>query len=135
MTYQPSGSEELAARIESLLGRLQKDAEKRGWKFYIHPPPHVIPEFLEGYCPDALGIGPDGGVVIEINARRHETPIQSVAKIASLIEAQKGWDYRVFTYHRSTPSRTYLLQRPVSWPPVSRRLACCWKAVTSERRW
>lgn len=96
MTYQPSESEEFAARIDGLLGRLQKDAEKRGWTFYVDPPPHVIPEFLKGYRPAALGIGPDGGVVIDIKARQQERQKESLAKIASLVEAQKGWAFRVF---------------------------------------
>lgn len=96
MTYQPSESEELAARIDGLMGRLQKDAEKRGWKFYIQPSPQVIPEFLKGYRPDALGVGPDGGVVIEIKARRHDAQRESLSKVANLVEAQKGWEFRAF---------------------------------------
>lgn len=101
MTYRPSESEEFSTRIDGLLGRLQKDAEKRGWTFYIQPPPHVIPDFLKGYRPDALGVGPDGGVVIEIKARRHEAQRESLVKIASLVEAQPGWEFRVF--YVSTP--------------------------------
>src|SRR3954471_18954542 len=96
MAYQPSESEEFAARIDGLMRRLQKDAEKRGWNFYLQRPPQVIPEFLKGYRPDALGIGPDGGVVIEIKARGHEAQRESLAKIADLVEAQKGWEFRVF---------------------------------------
>ncbi|TXN43690.1 hypothetical protein [Methylobacterium sp. WL7] len=96
MTYQPSEAKAFATQIDGLLGRLQKDAEKRGWKFYIQPSPQVIPEFLKGYRPDALGIGPDGGVVIEIKARRHDAQGESLAKIANLVEAQKGWEFRVF---------------------------------------
>lgn len=96
MTYQPSEAKELTARINSLMGQLQKDAEKRGWKFYIHPQPQVIPEFLKDYRPDALGIGPDGGVVIEIKAREPKGQRESLAKIANLVESQKGWDFRVF---------------------------------------
>ena len=87
MTYQPSKSEELSSQIDGLMGRLRKDAEQRGWKFYIQPPPQVIPEFLKGYRPDALGIGPEGGVVIEIKARRNEARGESLTRRATLVEA------------------------------------------------
>ena len=96
MTYQPSESEESVARINGLMERLQKDVERRGWKFYIQPPPKEIPEFLKGHRPDALGIGPDGGVVIEIKARGHKAQRESLSEIANLVEAQKGWEFRVF---------------------------------------
>jgi uncharacterized protein YutE (UPF0331/DUF86 family) len=96
MTYQSSRSAEIDARVDGLLERLQKDAEKRGWKFYIQPPPQVIPEFLKGYRPDALAIGPDGGVAIEIMVGRREAQKESLAKIANLVEAQRGWEFRVF---------------------------------------
>ena len=96
MTYQPSESQDYAARVEGLMRQLQKDAEKRGWKFYIEPPPQVIPEFLKGYRPDALAIGQDSGVVIEIETRRREAQRESLARIANLVEAQKGWEFRVF---------------------------------------
>ncbi|WP_128566477.1 hypothetical protein [Methylobacterium crusticola] len=96
MTYQSSESEEFVARIDGLMERLQKDAEKRGWKFYIQPSPQILPEFLKDYNPDALGIGPDGGVVIEIKARQHEAKRESLAKIADLVKAQKGWGFKVF---------------------------------------
>jgi uncharacterized protein YutE (UPF0331/DUF86 family) len=96
MTYPHSESEEYRAQIDGLMAQLRKDAEKRGWKFYIEPPLQVIPEFLKGYRPDALGIGSDGGVVVEVKTRQHKAQKDSLAKIASLVEAQSGWEFRVF---------------------------------------
>ncbi|RYB02288.1 hypothetical protein [Lichenibacterium ramalinae] len=96
MTYRFSSAEESSTQIADLMDRLQKDAEKRGWTFYIRPPSEVIPEFLEGYRPDALGIGPGGGVVIEIKARGHDLQRESLAKLAKLVESQQGWSFRFF---------------------------------------
>lgn len=96
MTDQPPEADEISIRIDGLMQRLQRDAEKRGWKFHIEPPSHLVPEFLGGHRPDALGIGPDGGVVIEIKGRRHEGQKESLSEIANLVEAQKGWEFRVF---------------------------------------
>lgn len=96
MTYKIFESDELDDRVKSLMARLQNDIEKRGWKFYIDPPERVIPAFLKGYHPDALGIGADGGVVIEIKTGRHKPLNLNLAKIAKIIEDQNGWEFRVF---------------------------------------
>ncbi|RVU14771.1 hypothetical protein [Methylobacterium oryzihabitans] len=96
MTYRPSDSDELAARIDDLMGRLRRDVGKRGWTFHVQPSSEVIPEFLKGYQPDALGIGPDGGIVIKIRVRGRETQAESLADLAKLVESQNGWELRVF---------------------------------------
>ena len=96
MTHRTYHSEEASDRIADLMERLQKDAERRGWTFYVEPPSHVIPEFLNGYRPDALGIGPDGGVVVEIKSHRPDARKHGLASLADLVETQKGWNFRVF---------------------------------------
>ncbi|MCJ2137680.1 hypothetical protein MKK69_27150 [Methylobacterium sp. J-026] len=96
MTHTPSASEEYAAQINALMGRLHKESERRGYKFYVQPSPEVLPEFLKGYRPDAISIGPDGGTVIEIKSRRDNPQRESLTKIGNLVEGQKGWEFRVF---------------------------------------
>ena len=50
----------------NVLRSLQQTSEARGLKFYIHPPREIVPEFLGDFRPDAMAIGPDGGIIIEV---------------------------------------------------------------------
>lgn len=79
----------------NVLRNLQQVSEARGLKFYLNPSREVVPEFLGDFQPDAIALGPDGGIVIEVKHRRSLASEKQLAEIAKRISAQKGWDLRI----------------------------------------
>jgi len=78
----------------NVLRSLQQTSEARGLKFYIHPPREIVPEFLGDFRPDAMAIGPDGGIIIEVKLRRNAASERKLAAIARRVSDQKGWEFR-----------------------------------------
>jgi len=63
-------------------------------KFYINPPREIIPEFLGDFRPDAIALGPDGGMIIEVKFGRNADSERQLAAIAKKVSDQKGWEFR-----------------------------------------
>ena len=78
----------------SILRNLQQVSEARGLKFYINPPREVVPAFLGDFQPDAIAVGSDGGIIIEVKNRRSPASEQQLAAIARRVSDQKGWEFR-----------------------------------------
>src|SRR5438105_4678809 len=78
----------------NVLKNLQEVSEARGLKFYINPPREIVPEFLGDFQPDAIALGPDGGMIIEIKLRRSPASERQLAAIAKRVSGQKGWEFR-----------------------------------------
>lgn len=76
------------------LRNLQKLLEARGLKFYLNPPREIVPGFLGDYRPDAIALGPEGGMIIEMKAGRSPGSEKQLAEIASRVSGQKGWEFR-----------------------------------------
>src|SRR5689334_23379854 len=77
------------------LKNIQKLSEARGLKFYVNPPREIIPDFLGDYHPDAIAMGPEGGIIIEMKLRRSPASEKQLAAIARRVSDQKGWEFRV----------------------------------------
>jgi len=78
----------------SALRNLQQVSEARGLKFYVNPPQEVLPAFLGDFRPDAIALGPDGGMIIEVKRRKSSASDRQLAEIAKRISDQKGWEFR-----------------------------------------
>jgi uncharacterized protein YutE (UPF0331/DUF86 family) len=84
-----------ARLVESnALRNLQKLSEARGLKFYINPPREIVPDFLGDFRPDAIALGPEGGIVVEVKFQRGPASEKHLATIARRVSAQKGWEFR-----------------------------------------
>ncbi len=82
-------------RESNLLRNLQQVSEARGFKFYINPPREIVPKFLGDFQPDAIALGPDGGIIIEVKRQRSSASEKQLASIASRVSGQKGWEFRL----------------------------------------
>lgn len=69
---------------------LRQVSEARGLKFYVNPPREIVPEFLGDFRPDAIALGPEGGIIIEVKHRRSSASEKQLAAIANRVAAQKG---------------------------------------------
>jgi hypothetical protein len=78
----------------NVLRNLQQVSEARGLKFYVNPPREIVPEFLGDFQPDAMALGPDGGIIIEVKNRRNPASEKQLAAIARRVSGQKGWEFR-----------------------------------------
>jgi uncharacterized protein YutE (UPF0331/DUF86 family) len=76
------------------LRNLQQSSEARGLKFYLNPPREIVPEFLGDFQPDAIALGPEGGIVIEVKSQRNPGSEKQLAAIAKRVSSQKGWEFR-----------------------------------------
>lgn len=79
----------------NILRNLRQASEARGLKFYVNPPRDVVPAFLADFQPDAIAVGPDGGIIIvDMKHRRSSASEPLLAAIAKRVSDQKGWEFR-----------------------------------------
>jgi uncharacterized protein YutE (UPF0331/DUF86 family) len=78
----------------NVLRNLQQVSEARGLTFFVNPPREIIPRFLGDYQPDAIALGPEGGMIIEVKLRRSPESQKQLATIAKKVAEQKGWEFR-----------------------------------------
>jgi uncharacterized protein YutE (UPF0331/DUF86 family) len=78
----------------AVLRNLQQVSEARGLKFYVDPPREIVPPFLGNYQPDAIAIGPEGGIIIDVKLRRSPASDSQLARISKQVSDQKGWEFR-----------------------------------------
>jgi hypothetical protein len=85
------------------LRNLQASYEARGLRFFINPSRELVPSFLEGYQPDAIAMGPNGGGAI-IEVKRHESQASNrkLAELAKKVGAQRGWEFKAIYTHPAT---------------------------------
>lgn len=95
------------------LRNLQKLSEAQGFKFYINPPREIIPDFLGDFLPDAIALGPEGGIVIEAKFQRTPASEKHLAAIARRVSAQKGWEFRAI-YLNPTLDKVPQIEKPTS---------------------
>ena len=93
------------------LRNLQKLSEARGLKFYINPPREIIPDFLGDFRPDAIALGPEGGIIIEVKFKRSPASEKDLAAIARRVSAQKGWEFRAI-YSNPTLDEMPSIEKP-----------------------
>lgn len=77
------------------LRNMQQVSEARGLRFYLNPPREIVPDFLGDFQPDAIALGPDGGIIFEVKNQRNPASERQFAAIARRISAQKGWELRM----------------------------------------
>jgi hypothetical protein len=85
---------EAQLRESNVLRNLRQVSEARGLKFYVNPPREVVPEFLGDFQPDAIAIGPEGGIIIEAKFPGNPASKKQLAVIARRVSDQKGWEFR-----------------------------------------
>jgi hypothetical protein len=78
-----------------VLQDLQREAQAKGLEFYFNPPRNILPDFLGGYRPDAIALGPEGGIIIEIKHQRNRDSEKRLKDIAKRVSGKKGWEFRV----------------------------------------
>lgn len=104
----------------NVLRNIKLSAEARGMTFLIDPPRNVIPAFLGDYRPDAIALGPDGGIVFEVKRGPEAGANRQLAEISERVSREKGWEFRAIYL---TPPADRLPEIPVpTWHQLQRAL-------------
>ena len=77
-----------------LLENLRQQYESQGYQFLVEPKAADIPTFLEGYIPDAIAIGADERVIIEVKSSELSAKKSATVKfLAAEVPKHKGWRF------------------------------------------
>ena len=97
-----------------VLERLRKQYESRGYKFLTEPDRADIPKFLEGYIPDAIAIGTDEKVIIEVKSTEQSASQSAAVRfLASEVPKHKGWRFDLVVTDTSTKAGDLSLEPDV----------------------
>jgi uncharacterized protein YutE (UPF0331/DUF86 family) len=86
---------EVHSREARVLDALQQRYEARGFSFFKYPSRDLIPEFLGDYTPDAIALGPNGNIVIEVKSSPRAAAGLPAAQIAERFRNQSGWKFEL----------------------------------------
>lgn len=89
-----------AAVLENAaLQNVRRLSESRGLRFYVNPPEGIVPGFLGDVRPDAIAVGPDGGIVFQFQPRRDVQADPRLSEIARRLSGQPGWEFRAIYFN------------------------------------
>jgi hypothetical protein len=80
---------------ERVLSLLRNRYEGEGFSFIEHPDQADLPAFMQGYQPDALALGKDRSIAIEIKLHRHPVTEKSLRAVSERFKGQPRWEFRV----------------------------------------
>lgn len=86
-----NGSEQEA----QVLDRIVPQLEAEGYTVYVHPSPQLLPQFMQGYLPDAIALGSPKNLAIEIKLEGRSADEQ-LERIRSRFQNAKDWEFRLY---------------------------------------
>jgi REase_AHJR-like protein len=78
-----------------VLALLRNRYEADGFSFIEHPDSAALPAFMRGYRPDALALGKDKSIAIEVKMRRTSVMEESLKAITERFRDQPLWELHV----------------------------------------
>jgi hypothetical protein len=78
-----------------ILALLRYRYEAEGFTFIEYPDRRNLPTFMEGYQPDAVALGDDKSIAIEVDVHGDPAKQSNSGEIARRFRRQKGWELRV----------------------------------------
>ena len=85
------------------LERLREDFEAKGYEFLVEPSRAQIPDFLADHVPDALALGQNDKVIIELKPKESRETKIPLAQLAQKVPSGSGWRY-LLVYTGQDPS-------------------------------
>lgn len=77
--------------LESVLPRY----EAEGFDVFVHPSPSILPPFLQKYRPDAIAIGPEKKIAIEVMQSTPGSELRA-RELELAFAEHKDWELRIF---------------------------------------
>jgi hypothetical protein len=79
----------------AVLDEMEPRWKRRGYRLVRRPSREELPEFLRGFEPDAIAVGVQPSLVIEIVNPRRKATAARVSQLSSLFENQDEWKLEV----------------------------------------
>jgi hypothetical protein len=80
---------------DRVLALLRNRYEGEGFSFIEHPDRADLPAFMQGYQPDALALGKDKSIAIEVKLHRHPVTEKNLRAVSERFKGQPRWEFRV----------------------------------------
>ena len=89
---------------KQLLEQVLPQLEAEGYSVYLEPSPELLPAFMKGYIPDAIALGKDKKLAIEIVV---DSPLSSTKERAlkHRFEKAEDWELRILYARPTNPSK------------------------------
>jgi REase_AHJR-like len=78
-----------------LLGLLRRRYEKDGFTFIEYPATADLPAFMHGYRPEALALGDDKCIAIEVKLRPDPSADNKLKTVSERFKGQPDWEFRI----------------------------------------
>lgn len=75
--------------LEQAIGRLRDE----GYEVFTNPRPPIAPAFLSGFVPDAIALGRDKNIVLEVSEADRTSP--RLKEVAAIVREQPNWELRM----------------------------------------
>jgi hypothetical protein len=80
------------ARVLSLL---RNRYEANGFSFFEHPEVADLPSFMQAYRPDAVALGKNKSIAIEVKLRRDPAGAKNLGIISERFKGQPAWEFHL----------------------------------------
>lgn len=85
-----------AIREQIVLDRLRETYELRGYEFFMHPHPDLLPEFLRGARPDAMAMKGEEKLLIQV-ITGHPATNTRIRALSDRVRGHPGWSMKVYS--------------------------------------
>jgi len=93
------------SEIERLaLDQIEPELVRQGYRVVRSPSRADIPSFLQGYVPDAIALGKEPNIAVEIKGRQSVAASRSLSRIRKMFEGRDDWAFRVFYFDTLMPA-------------------------------
>lgn len=88
---------------DMVLSQITPALESEGYQIIRHPSRSILPEFMKNYHPDAIALGKNKNIAIEIKSRYsdHKSQDESIDRIKKIFEKNDQWEFRLFVIDRN----------------------------------
>lgn len=85
------------------LDQLEPQLVRGGYQVIRSPMRSDLPAFMEGYIPDAIAIGKEPNIALEIKGRSGSDAERNLGRIRSLFHDRKDWVFQVYYFDTLQP--------------------------------
>lgn len=81
---------------ELMLRQITPALESEGYEVIRHPPRSMLPKFMNDYLPDAIALGKNKNIAIEIKSRNIRSDLEKIQSIKKIFDGKNDWEFRIF---------------------------------------
>jgi hypothetical protein len=98
------------------LNEIASEYAAQGYRVIVEPQGASLPDFLEGFRPDLIAVGPKESVIVEVKVGTRTASTERYGKLAQLVQQHPGWRFSlVIVDPRSSdepPTAASVINRP-----------------------